>query len=299
MFLYLLRRYNKPPPKVGQRGKVVPFFNQEDINFAHIIQKKGTIMSQPSQNYIDKITRWVQGGVELGRMHLRPDQRFRALLVMNAYRLIIENPTAQPRTIVKNLAARDYALIVANAEMGVAEDQELMQILGIRKNEQGLVSARKECEIANDIYCVNQLVGRLNVSQNHLDKLLYQANTRWLSKFGQQTGNVSAIREAQRNLEKINNDWKEDANPADALKPGAERNITSDISIIKPDRQNYSEDELRQFAKKIGAKFEDVQEFVESEDGTMVPSESDEEEEEMLEAQPTDEPDTYDPFNQE
>ena len=70
-------------------------------------------MSQPSQNYIDKITRWAQGGVELSRMNLRPDQRFRALLVMNAYRLMIENPTAQPRKVVQNLAARDYALIMA------------------------------------------------------------------------------------------------------------------------------------------------------------------------------------------
>ena len=256
-------------------------------------------MSQPSQNYIDKITRWAQGGVELSRMNLRPDQRFRALLVMNAYRLMIENPTAQPRMVVKNLAARDYALIVANAEMGVAEDVELMQILGIRRNEQGVVSARRECEIANDIYCVNQLVGRLNVSQNHLDKLLYQANTRWLSKFGQQTGNVSAIREAQRNLEKMNNDWKEDANPADALKPGAERNITGDISIIKPDRNNYTEEELRQFAKKIGAKYEAVQEFVDGEDGYMVPADSnDDEEEETADfaEQQTGEPDTYDPF---
>lgn len=258
-------------------------------------------MSQPSQNYIDKITRWAQGGVELSRMNLRPDQRFRALLVMNAYRLIIENPTATPRTIVKNIAARDYALIVANAEMGVKEDVELMQILGIRKNEQGVVSARRESEIANDIYCVNQLVGRLNVSQNHLDKLLYQANTRWLSKFGQQTGNVSAIREAQRNLEKMNNDWKEDANPADALKPGVERNITSDISIIKPDRTCYTPEELRAFAKKIGAKFDDVQEFIENEDGTMVPAdENDSDEKEEIEQEyapePTDESDNYDPF---
>ena len=275
-------------------------------------------MSQPSPNYIEKITLWAQGGVELSRMNLRPDQRFRALLVMNAYRLIIENPTASARTIVKNIAARDYALIVANAEMGVAEDQELMQILGIRRNEQGVISARRECEIANDVYCVNQLVGRLNVSQNHLDKLLYQANTRWLSKFGQQTGNVSAIREAQRNLEKMNNDWKEDANPADALKPGVERNITGDISIIKPDRKNYTDEELRQFAKKIGVKQEDVQEFVENEDGVMVPADSDDEDDTLgtdplvtsadaetsqrgqspLYRQATDEPDTYDPFNQ-
>jgi hypothetical protein len=265
-------------------------------------QKRKEDMSQPSQNYIDKITRWAQGGVELSRMNLRPDQRFRALLVMNAYRLMIENPTAQPRKVVQNLAARDYALIVANAEMGIAEDVELMQVLGIRRDPQtGAVSARRDTEIANDIFCVNALVGRLNVSQNHLDKLLYQANTRWLSKFGQQTGNVSAIREAQRNLEKMNNDWKEDANPADALKPGAERNITSDISIIKPDRTCYTPEELRAFAKKIGAKFEDVQEFIEGQDGVMVPadendSDDEEEQEQEYTPEPNNESDTYDPF---
>ena len=269
-------------------------------------------MSQPSQAYIDKITRWAQGGIELDRINLRPEQRFRALLVMNAYRLMIENPTAQPRKVVQNLAARDYALIMANAEMGIEADKVLVEALGIKRDPQtGAISARRDTEIANDIYCVNALVGRLNVSQNHLDKLLYQANTRWLSKFGQQTGNVSAIREAQRNLEKMNNDWKEDANPADALKPGAERNITGDISIIKPDRENYTDDELRQFAKKIGAKFEDVQEFVEGQDGVMVPADGENDDEDGGEdaddgygiaangtGEQTDEADTYDPFNQ-
>lgn len=232
-------------------------------------------MSQPSQGYIDKITRWAQGGIELGKLNLRPDQRFRALLVMNAYRLMIENPTASPRKVVQNLAARDYALILSNAEMGSEQDKETVEALGIRRDPKtGAVSPRRDTEIANDIYCVNLLVGRLNVSQNHLDKLLYQSNIRWLSKFGQQTGNVSAIREAQRGLEKTNNDWKDDANPADALKPGVERNITGDISVIKPDRTNYTDEELRAFAKKIGAKMEDVQEFVEGQDGVMVPADS-------------------------
>jgi hypothetical protein len=63
------------------------------------------------------------------------------------------------------------------------------------------------------------------------------------------------------------------------MKPGVERNITGDISIIKPDRSNYTEEELRQFAKKIGAKFEDVQEFVEGEEGYMVPADSNDDDE--------------------
>lgn len=261
-------------------------------------------MAQPSKNYIDKVVRWVYGQVDLERMNLRPDQRFRALLVMNVYRLVMENPTSPVRTMVKNVAARDYSLLMQNAEMGKEDAKEIVEVLGIRRLPDGSVTARKENEIANDIYCVNQLVGRLNVSQNHLDKLLYQHNIRWLSHFGQTTGNVSAIKEAQRNLEKLNNDFKDDANPADAMRPGVERNITGDVSIIKPDKQNYTPEELRQFAKKIGAKVEDIQEFIESEDGIMVPADSndDEDSEEAQQEQfypegrPTDEPDTDNPF---
>ena len=108
-----------------------------------------------------------------------------------------------------------------------------------------------------------------------------------------------------QDLEFTNNGFKDEDNPADAMRPGAERNITGDISIIKPDRTNYSDEEMRKFAKQIGAKWEDVQEFMESEDGTMVPvndGDEDEEEEDALEPDyaqgvPTDEPDTMDPFN--
>jgi hypothetical protein len=132
---------------------------------------------------------------------------------------------------------------------------------------------------------------------------MYEDNIEWLIGFAKKTGNVTAMREAQRNLEKINNDFKDEQNPADALKPGVERNITGDISIIKPDRKNYTDEELRSFAKKIGAKFEDVQEMIENEDGVYVPADNDDEEETVPSdsvsgtATPTDEPDTYDPFN--
>lgn len=264
-------------------------------------------MSQPSKNYLDKIVRWACGGIELQRMNMRPDQRFRAALVMNAYRLVLQNPTSPVRTIVRNIAQRDYELMLRNAEMGDQDAKDIVEAVGIRRDPQtGHILERRETEIANDIYCVNQLVGRLNVSQNHLDKLLYQTNVRWLSTFGQQTGSVSAIKEAQRGLEVMNNGFKDEDNPADAMRPGAERNITGDISIIKPDRTNYSDEEMRKFAKQIGAKWEDVQEFMESEDGTMVPvndGDEDDDDADMPEPDyahgvPTDEPDTVNIFNQ-
>lgn len=258
-------------------------------------------MSQPSQNYIDKVVRWTYGQVDLARMNMPLPGQFRARLALECYMLWQQNKSSNVRRMVINIAARDYNTLMTNAELGNTEAQEMVKALGIRRNEQGVVSARRETEVANDIYVVNQLVGRLAVAKNHIQRAMYEDNIEWLIQFGRKTGNVTAMREAQRNLEKINNDFKDEQNPADALKPGVERNITSDISIIKPDRTCYTPEELRAFAKKIGAKFEDVQEFIENEDGTMVPanendSDEEEEKEQAYEPEQTDEPDTYDPF---
>ena len=237
-------------------------------------------MSQLSQNYVDKVVRWTYGQVDLARMNMPLTGQFRARLALEVYMLWQQNKSSNIRRMVINIAARDYNTLMRNAEMGNEEAKAMVEALGIKRNEQGVVSARSITNVSNDIWLINQLVGRLAVAKNHIQRAMYEDNIEWLIQFGKKTGNVTAMREAQRNLEKINNDFKEDANPADALKPGVERNITSDISIIKPDRKNYTEDELRQFAKKIGAKFEDVQEFVDGEDGIMVPADSEEGDEE-------------------
>ena len=263
-------------------------------------------MSQPSQGYIEKVVKWTYGQVDLAKINMPLPGKFRARLCLECYSLWLQNKSANIRRMVQNIAARDYAMLMQNAALGSPEAQEMVKALGITRNaETGIISARRETEISNDIYVVNQLVGRLSVAKNHIQRAMYEDNIEWLIGFAKKTGNVTAMREAQRNLEKINNDFKDEQNPADALKPGVERNITGDISIIKPDRKNYTEEELRAFAKKIGAKFEDVQEMIENEDGVFVSANDNDEEEETASddspvgnATPTDEPDTYDPFNQ-
>lgn len=259
-------------------------------------------MSQPSANYIDKVVRWTYGQVDLARMNMPLAGQFRARLALECYMLWQQNKTSNIRRMVQNIAARDYAMLMQNASLGSEEAQAMVKALGITRNEEtGAVSARRETEIANDIYVVNQLVGRLSVAKNHIQRAMYEDNIEWLIGFARKTGNVTAMREAQRNLEKINNDFKDETNPADALKPGAERNITGDISIIKPDRTNYTEEELRAFAKKVGAKFEDVQEMIENENGVYVTADGDDapdDDEEQTDAEPTADtaPDDYDPF---
>lgn len=269
-------------------------------------------MSQPSPKYIDKIVAWTKGGgeVDLSRMHIPLPGQFRARLALECYQLWIENKTISIRKIVKNIAARDYTTLMQNAELGNQNAQEMVSALGIRRDAAtGTVVLRKENEITNDIYVVNQLVGHLAEAKNHIQRAMYEDNIEWLIQFGRKTGNITAMREAQRNLEKINNDFKDEQNPADALKPGVDRHIYGDISIIKPDRKNYTEKELRDFAKKIGANVEDITEMFENEEGVYVEqSDSDDDEPSEAQAQPPSEnvpyaavvpqPDSDEPFNQ-
>lgn len=209
-------------------------------------------MSQPTQNYIDKVVRWAYGQIDLQKMNMRPDQRFRARLALECYHKFMENPAVPVRQMVKRIAARDYALLVQNAAMGIADAQEMVADLGITQNpETGVISTRSETNIANDIFVVNQLCARLNVSKQHIQKAMYEDNITWLMGFGRKTGNVSAIKEAQRNLEKINNDFRGDDDPQEQM-PNTQINITGDVSVVKEGRQSLSDDERQRLMRKYG-----------------------------------------------
>lgn len=209
-------------------------------------------MSQPTQNYIDKVVRWAYGQIDLQKMNMRPDQRFRARLALECYHKFMENTAVPVRQMVKRIAARDYALLVKNAALGIEDAQEMVAALGITQDPTtGVVSTRSETNIANDIYVINQLCSRLNVSKQHIQKAMYEDNITWLMGFGRKTGNVSAIKEAQRNLEKINNDFRGDEDPQEQM-PNTQINITGDVSVVKEGRQSLSDEERKRLMRKYG-----------------------------------------------
>ena len=209
-------------------------------------------MSQPTQNYIDKVVRWAYGQIDLQKMNMRPDQRFRARLALECYHKFMENTAVPVRQMVKRIAARDYALLVKNAALGIEDAQEMVAALGITQDPTtGVVSTRSETNIANDIYVINQLCSRLNVSKQHIQKAMYEDNITWLMGFGRKTGNVSAIKEAQRNLEKINNDFRGDEDPQEQM-PNTNINITGDVGVVKEGRVSLDDAEREKLRKKYG-----------------------------------------------
>ena len=223
------------------------------------------------------MVRWSTSGVELDKMHMSLDQKFRARLCLECYRLFTENPAVPVRTIVKNIAQRDYRMLTENARLGNQEAVEMMQALGISVNpDTGVVSARSETNLSNDIWLVNQLVGRLNVSKKHIHKAMFEANISWMMEHGRKTGTWQAVKQANQDLAKINNDFKDDDDPQEQM-PNTNINITGDVSVVKSDRQSMTDEQRLALRKKYGLTEKELTQELEEINGVWQAPEEEEE----------------------
>lgn len=222
------------------------------------------------------MVRWSTSGVELDKMHMSLDQKFRARLCLECYRLFTENPAVPVRTIVKNIAQRDYRTLADNARLGNQEAVEMMQALGISVNpDTGAISVRSETNLSNDIWLVNQLVGRLNVSKKHIHKAMYEANIGWMMEYGRKTGTWQAVKQANQDLAKINNDFKDD-DPQEQM-PNTNINITGDVSVVKSDRQSLTDEQKAQLRRKYGLTEKELTQELEEINGVWQAPEEEEE----------------------
>lgn len=234
-------------------------------------------MSQPSQNYIDKVVRWTYGQVDLERMNIPLTGQFRARLSLECYKLFTENPTIPVRKLVKNIAARDYKNLFAQADLGNESAVQMIQALGIRRDEAtGVISERGSTEVANDIYVINQLVGRLNVAKKHIHKAMFEDNISWMMNYGRKTGTWQAVKQANQDLAKINNDFKDDEDPQEQM-PNTNINITGDVSVVKSDRQSLEPAEIDKLRKKYGLTERELAQEMEEINGVWQPVDDDEE----------------------
>ena len=219
-------------------------------------------MSQLSPTYCTKVERWILGGVPLEKMNMRPDQMFRAHLVTEAYEHWIGSPHIEPRKMLKNFAARKYQFLLRCAREGSEEAREMVEALHITEQ-----SVRSENEISNDVSLLNFLTGRLSTSKKNIHRAMFESNIEWMQNFGRKTGTWQAVKQANQDLAKINNDFKDDDDPQEQM-PSTNINITGDVSIIKSDRKTMSDEEREQLRKKYGmtiAEEREMREAVEAE----------------------------------
>ena len=209
-------------------------------------------MSQLSPGYVDKVVSWTTSGLPIEKMHMSLDQKFRAQMCLECYRVFMNNSGTPIRTIVKNVAARDYKQMMDLADMGNDAARKMVQALGIRRDpETGAISLRSETNISNDIWLVNQLLARLNTSKKYIHMAMVEANVEWLSEYGRQTGTWQAVKEANREMFKLHNDFKDDDDPQEQM-PNTNINITGDVGVVKEGRESMSPEEREALRKKYG-----------------------------------------------
>jgi hypothetical protein len=209
-------------------------------------------MSQLSKSYVEKVVAWTNGGVAIERMHMSLDQKFRANLCLEAYRVFMNNPSIPVRTIVRNIAARDYKQLMDCADRGNEASIEMARALGVRRHpETGAISLRSETNISNDIWLVNQLLARLNTSKKHIHLAMVEANVEWLSEYGRQTGTWQAVKEANQEMFKLHNDFKDDEDPQEQM-PNTNINITGDVGVVKEGRESLDDAAKEALRRKYG-----------------------------------------------
>ena len=209
-------------------------------------------MSQLSPGYVDKVVSWTTSGLPIEKMHMSLDQKFRAQMCLECYRVFMNNSGTPIRTIVKNVAARDYKQMIDLADMGNDAAREMVQALGIRRDpDTGAISLRSETNISNDIWLVNQLLARLNTSKKYIHQAMVEANVEWLSEYGRQTGTWQAVKEANQEMFKLHNDFKDDDDPQEQM-PNTNINITGDVGVVKEGRESMSPEEREALRKKYG-----------------------------------------------
>ena len=228
-------------------------------------------MSSLSPNYCNKVERWILGGVPLEKMAMRPEQRYRAALVTDVYRHWIQSPTINPRKIIQNFARRDYAFILRKAQEGDPESMELVEVMHITPT-----SVRSENEVANDVALLNFLTGRLSTSKKNIHRAMFESNIEWMQNFGRKTGTWQAVKQANQDLAKINNDFKDDDDPQEQM-PNTQINITGDVSIIKSDRKTLTDEEREKLRKKYGLTQKEMAEELEEINGIWQTPEEEEE----------------------
>lgn len=209
-------------------------------------------MSQLSPNYIEKVVCWSYGKQPIEKMNMTLEQKFRAKLCLDCYHVFMNNTSTPVRTVVRNIAAREYKRLMECADAGNEASIEMVKALGIRRDPQtGAISLRSETNISNDISLVNQLLARLNTSKRHIHQAMVEANVEWLMDYGRQTGTWQAVKEANQEMLKLHNDFKDDEDPQSQM-PNTNINITGDVGVVKEGRESLSDEERAKLRKKYG-----------------------------------------------
>lgn len=223
-------------------------------------------MSQITQNTLQRIDRWLSFGSSIEAAFPKLEQRYRMQLCAEFYKRWCQNNDIDPRTTCRNIARRDYDLYFSRAAQGDKDAQAMMLALGVTVDDDGNIKPRSVTEINNDVAVCNHIIRFFQTDETPRHKAMFLSSAEWLIRTGKQQNNDRAVSKGMEALSKVYHDFEEEKDAAEEMPDMSRIAITQDVSIVKRDRVNYTDEYKAKMARKYGLTAKDLQDIADEED---------------------------------
>lgn len=220
-------------------------------------------MSQISQGTLSRIDKWLSYGTSIESAFPKLEQRYRMQVCSEFYKRWVQNKDIDPRTTCRNIARRDYELFVTQASQGNREAQEMVMALHITVDDEGNIMPRSVTELNNDVTVCNHIIRFFMTDESPRHKAMYLSSAEWLIRTGKQQNNDRAVDKGMQALANVYNNFDEERDATDEMPDMSRIAITQDVSIVKRDRVNYTDEYKAKMARKYGLTAKDMQDIAE------------------------------------
>lgn len=234
-------------------------------NFVSYNEPAKTIsdMSQITEGTRARIDKWLLLGTPINSVFHKLDQRYRMQVCSEFYKRWVQNKDIDPRTTCRNIARRDYELFFNQAAQGNKEAQDMVLALRITLDDEGNIKTRTVTELNNDVSVCNYLIRFFTTDESPRHKAMYLSSAEWLIRTGKQQNNDRAVDKGMQALANVYKNFDEERDATDEMPDMSRIAITQDVSIVKRDRVNYTDEYKAKMARKYGLTRKDLQDMEE------------------------------------
>lgn len=220
-------------------------------------------MSQITKGTLARIDKWLSCGTSIEMAFPKLEQRYRMQVCGEFYKRWQQNNDIDPRTTCRNIARRDYELFFNQAAQGNQDAQAMVLALHITLDDEGNIRPRTVTEINNDVTVCNHLIRFFMTDESPRHKAMYLSSAEWLIRTGKQQNNDRAVDKGMQALANVYGNFQEEKDATDEMPDMSRISITQDVSIVKRDRVNYTDEYKAKMARKYGLTAKDMQDIEE------------------------------------
>ena len=226
-------------------------------------------MSAVGEKYLDVLDKWLYNGyTTLNGISMSPLQKLRTQIVYEAYQVWLQNKQINPLDLCRKIAARTYTQLWEQSERDV-NVKMFLERCGVTRGKE-----RTPMELYKDVQTLNHIISTFTAPTTDIERAKVVDASDWLIKHGKQTGDGRDVAKGADIKMRLHKDF-------DAQEAGYEDiantdiNITGDVSVVKPGRQNYTDEQKKALSKRFNISEREVIDLVQGEDGSWEPERED------------------------